>query len=668
MIKKVLVLSMGIETALFIKNELLNILGSTVSILSHTIYENIPNCDNFDLILFTSDIVKDIFLPTSNFKTKYITLNRTIDLQNASELIDIPKGTDVLVVSEHKLNCTNIIEQLKRCGIDQVNYHSYYPFIETYMQLDIAITPGESDLIPSCVKTVIDIGCRRIDVTSMVEILMYLEILDEFKKTLFSYFYKNMFIDPFKQLIQKSNETDKFKNILNSILDNTDEGIIYTNIDNKVIELNTKALKILNTDKKQILGKDIYNFFENSNRDIVFINGQEILISEKLIRLHNNEMGKMITIDLIDNIKEKDEKIRTNKNEVKTLAKYTFKDIKGVSKKNITHLNLAIKISKNNSTVLIQGETGTGKELLAQAIHNNSSRSKYPFVAINLASIPENLLESELFGYEEGAFSGAKKGGKEGMLKKAHKGTVFLDEIGDIPYNIQVKILRFLQEKEIIPIGSNNIVPIDVRIIAATNKDLAKEVENKNFREDLFYRLNVMPLYTLPLREKKEDIRFLIDYYLKKFHYPQSSDMFFSESALEYLVNYNWPGNIRELVNVIEYLTQIKDYNDIINIKDFPKYILQDDFEKSDYIVELEPEVIWILDKMYKTKGIGRRSLCSLANLEGMNFGEGRMRALMNKMKEQGLIEISRGRNGTKMLPKGLQFLKKFSLTDGTDD
>jgi transcriptional regulator with PAS, ATPase and Fis domain len=660
MIKKIIILSTNIETVTFIKNELVNILGNSVSITPHSIYDKLPDLDSFDLVLFTSSLVENTFLLTSVFKTKYITLNRTIDLQNSSNLINLPKNTDVLIVSEHKLNCDNVIEQLKLCGIDQINYHYYYPDIEKYEPLCIAITPGEAHLAPPCVREIIDIGCRRIDVISMVEILMHLGILNEYRNVLFSYFYKNLFIDPFKQLIRRSNEADKFKNLLYNILNNTDQGIICTNIDNNVIELNKKTLNILGIERKHILGENIYDFFQDLNQDIAFINGQEVFITEKFIKLLDNEIGKIISIDLIDNIKEKDEKIRTNKNETNTSAKYTFKDIIGISKKNMFNINLAVKISKSNSTVLIQGETGTGKELFAQAIHNNSHRHKYPFVAINLASIPENLLESELFGYEEGAFSGAKKGGKEGLLKKAHKGTVFLDEIGDIPYHMQIKILRFIQEREIIPIGSNNLIPIDVRIIAATNKDLVKEVENKNFREDLLYRLNVMPVYTLPLRERKEDIYPLIDYYLKKFNYNMELNDFFRKESLEYLVNYNWPGNVRELVNVIEYLTQIKNFNEQIRIEDLPKYILKGDLKNSSYIIEFNPEVIWILEKMYKNKNIGRRGLSNLAKNERIQLGEGQIRTLMYKMKDQGLIEIKRGVNGTRILPKGFEFLKKF--------
>ena len=214
----------------------------------------------------------------------------------------------------------------------------------------------------------------------------------------------------------------------------------------------------------------------------------------------------------------------------------------------VKNIKLAKKVAKTNSTVLIQGETGTGKEVLAQAIHNESERRDYPFVAINFAAIPENLIESELFGYEDGAFTGARKGGKEGLFKKAHKGTIFLDEIGDASLYLQSRLLRVLQEREITPVGSTETIPIDIRVIAATNRELLEEVKLKNFREDLYYRLNVMPMYSIPLRERKTDIKLLLQYYLFKITKNKNLDEFFTKEAIELLINYSWPGNIRELV------------------------------------------------------------------------------------------------------------------------
>ncbi|MEG6584666.1 sigma-54-dependent Fis family transcriptional regulator [Dendrosporobacter sp. 1207_IL3150] len=215
---------------------------------------------------------------------------------------------------------------------------------------------------------------------------------------------------------------------------------------------------------------------------------------------------------------------------------------------------LAYRVASTNSTLLIQGESGTGKELLARAIHDSSKRKSNTFIAINCGAIPESLLESELFGYEEGAFTGAKRGGKLGKFELANNGTIFLDEIGDMPLHLQVKLLRVLQERKVERIGSSRATGVDVRVIAATHRNLEKMVSSGEFREDLYYRLNVIPLVIPPLRERKEDIPLLFSYYLQ--HYCAvigKKVQGFTPDAAAILSRYPWPGNVRELANVIEY-------------------------------------------------------------------------------------------------------------------
>lgn len=221
-----------------------------------------------------------------------------------------------------------------------------------------------------------------------------------------------------------------------------------------------------------------------------------------------------------------------------------FNDILGVDPHFVETLNTAKKIAATHSNVLIRGESGTGKELFARAIHEASSRNQYPFVAINCASIPDNLLESELFGYEPGSFTGANKHGKLGKLELAHKGTILLDEIGDMPLYLQPKLLRVLQGKEIEKIGGSTPIPIDVRIIAATNSLLEEKIKSGAFREDLYYRLNVIPLSVPPLRERKEDIiliaHYLLRKYCRKFNVMEKS---FSAEVKELFLSYPWPGS-----------------------------------------------------------------------------------------------------------------------------
>jgi transcriptional regulator with PAS, ATPase and Fis domain len=244
------------------------------------------------------------------------------------------------------------------------------------------------------------------------------------------------------------------------------------------------------------------------------------------------------------------------------IHKYNFDKIIGEDDNFIKIVEYAKKIADSSSTVLIVGESGTGKELFAQSIHNYSSRNNSPLIAINCGAIPEQLIESELFGYEDGAFTGAKKGGNPGKFEIADGGTILLDEIGEMPLDMQVKLLRVLEEGFITRLGGKKPIPVDVRIIASTNKDLEEEVASGMFRKDLYYRLNVLPLYAPPLRERKSDIRILTDYFMNKISKDLNKNKInIAEENLLFMEKYDWPGNIRELQNIVEL---------IINTEAFP--------------------------------------------------------------------------------------------------
>ncbi|MCS0824641.1 sigma 54-interacting transcriptional regulator [Cytobacillus firmus] len=236
-------------------------------------------------------------------------------------------------------------------------------------------------------------------------------------------------------------------------------------------------------------------------------------------------------------------------------------------------ISKAKKVSNSPSTVLIRGESGTGKELIARAIHNESYRKDHQFIAINCAAIPETLLESELFGYEGGSFTGSKREGKKGKFELADKGTIFLDEIGDMPRSLQPKLLRVLQERKIERIGGKESIPIDVRVIAATHRNLEGMLQEGSFREDLYYRLNVIPLYTMPLRERQSDIKLFCNYFTRKQCQLLNKGILQLDHNLEkWLLQYEWPGNIRQLENVLEYMVNMAE-SDIIGFQDLPDYL-----------------------------------------------------------------------------------------------
>lgn len=253
--------------------------------------------------------------------------------------------------------------------------------------------------------------------------------------------------------------------------------------------------------------------------------------------------------------------------------RYTSSDKMVVTSGKMRNLiDTVIRLAAVDSTILISGESGTGKELIAEVMHSSSSRSDKPLVKVNCGAIPENLMESELFGYDGGAFTGAKKEGKPGYIELAAEGTLFLDEIGEVPLNLQVKLLRFLQSKEIIRVGGESYKSVDVRIIAATNRDLLEMVRNKQFREDLFYRLNVVPINTPPLRDRKEDIPSLVAHFIQLFNRKYKMNKIISPGIVDIFMGYDWPGNVRELENLIERLVVITP-KDIINGDDLPPNI-----------------------------------------------------------------------------------------------
>ena len=297
---------------------------------------------------------------------------------------------------------------------------------------------------------------------------------------------------------------------------------------------------------------------------------KEVIVDAAPIVVDGELRGSVGVIHDISEIKKLTEELNQAKQIIRKLeAKYTFEDIVSINPRMKEIIDKAKKAALTPATVLLQGESGTGKELFAHAIHNASGRKFNQFVRVNCAALSESLLESELFGYEEGAFTGAKKGGKKGLFEVASGGTIFLDEIGEINSGIQAKLLRVIQEKEIIRVGGTNSIPVDVRIIAATNIDLEEAMQQGRFREDLYYRLNVIPLKIPPLRERKEDIYHLALHIVRKFNQDYGrSIQDISAEARERLLEYDWPGNIRELENFIGRAIINMKFNDTIILEE----------------------------------------------------------------------------------------------------
>ena len=363
-----------------------------------------------------------------------------------------------------------------------------------------------------------------------------------------------------KQEIEKTKHIESIINFAyDGIISIDQRGIIDTFNPRAEEIFEKKAYKVIGKNIKEILPtmdllKVIHKGYEEKDK-MWTIGDKKIVVNVIPIKINNEIVRIIATFHKISQIQKMEQKVREELYLKGHVAENTFEDIIGQSPAIAQAKEEAENYAQVDSPLLIYGETGTGKELFAQAIHNASPRKNNPFVAFNCAAIPENLLESELFGYVEGAFTGAKKGGKMGLFEQAHKGTIFLDEIGEISTDIQARLLRVLQERKVRRVGDDKLTPIDVRIIVSTNKDLYQLVEKKKFREDLYYRINVLNLNLPPIWKRREDVPLLVNFFIKKYRQRLKKAVeSISTEGIQILENYTWPGNVRQLENIIERL------------------------------------------------------------------------------------------------------------------
>lgn len=357
-----------------------------------------------------------------------------------------------------------------------------------------------------------------------------------------------------------------------TILNHSHEGIISTDMNNNIIHINSSAYKILGIDTTMHIDTNLEKIIPDSkfmtilhdkrdySDELLKVKNGGIILNKVGTALGNEMIGNVITFQNIDNVQNTEFKIRNKLYHRGLIAKYSFSDIIGKSTSLKTAIDKAKTFAKVPSNILIIGNTGTGKELFSQSIHNYSNRKNGAFVAVNCAAIPETLMESEFFGYAPGAFTGASKEGKMGYFELAHEGTIFLDEVSEIPLNLQGKLLRVIQESEVMRIGHDKIIPINIRIICATNKDLKDLVRDGKFREDLYYRLCVLQLQLPPLCNRGQDVLLIANNFIHKYSSNFSKgNIVLSTGAQELFLSYPWDGNIRELSNICEQLVVLNE-------------------------------------------------------------------------------------------------------------
>ncbi len=670
--EKLIMLSPGKTTSINLAAQLKEVFGQYIKVEPYCLKDNLDfDITNSLVVLSSPRIIDGKIKSLVDSGLNYIIAQRVINHRHISELLDLPKATEVLLVNDRAETTYQTIEQLQALGVNYIKYYPYYPGIDSYPRLDIAVTVGEPNLVPYAVKKIINIGTRQIDIITLADIAKKLGLIEIIGDSLSS-----QYVNEIIRLLNRINDNAKDLKIISSRLDTIanclSKAILYVKRDGTIIVSNREMYNLLECNDKDIIGKNIkevlpqITVYNNDKSEIIVIHNNTLFVTAKVIEGKSSEDGIIYIFEKSEEIEKNEHKIRRMTTRKAVRNYYTFDDIIYESKKMERLIDKAKTFAVTDSTILIQGESGTGKELFAQAIHSASKRAFEPFVPVNFSSIPINLIESELFGYEEGSFTGAVKGGKRGLFEEAHGGTIFLDEIGDASLESQCTLLRVIQERQVRRVGSIKEIPIDVRIIVATNKDLVEEINKGNFRSDLYYRLNILPIRTLSLRERKSDIFVLANHFIKKYSKGKitSIEQILDKEAIKTLYDYDWPGNIRQLENAMEYLAVIGESNKKLGKADLPEYITGSSNKSGNTLLVdiLGRDMIWLLKKLMNSDGLGRRYLAEIAQKENVPLTEGQIRKLINDAKSLGFVEANVGRQGTILTEKGLGIISSINV------
>ena len=685
--KEVAVITGAKEIRDFMKNQIEMIFENLVevdvySVEDHTI-ENLKKSDLYVISTSASEHLGEKFLRENNT----VVVDYTISKDKVSFLKNFPKGTKAIFFNVTQKMCMEAISMMYHLGVNNIEFIPAYPGMEKFPENSLIITPSETKLIPKEMtgREIIDIGHRILDAGTIIEIALKLEFehvlyykkIKEYLDTVAANDYS------LSKILEKATQSESQLGILMGTLD---IAIIGVDKDNFICSCNESAEKILNKKSDNLIGNsacDIlscvpfaevqYNQYEIRSR-LIQVNGEYVNLNITPVIKAGNYMGAFAILQRFKDEEQKQHELRRQLLNKGYKAKYSFDDILGESPAMKKIKDVAKKMARTNSAVLITGESGTGKELFSHAIHNYSDRKDYPFVAVNCAAIPENLLESELFGYEEGAFTGAKKGGKIGLFELAHLGTLLLDEIEGMSPALQIKLLRVIQEKEIMRVGGSKVINIDVRIIATTNEDLRDLIKEGKFRKDLYYRINTLPIMVPPLRDREDDIYLL----LQKFMSEAGAEFRFSQKAKEAFKMYNWDGNIRELKNYVEFFNFMG--KECIDFDDMPLAIKEYYEEHKNETKEIEKpaeynqlkkvagarykEYVFILKKISENQkaglSSGRKNLSVICKENSINLSEQEIRGVLKNLEKIGFLHVFKGRKGNIISEEAEKFLTEI--------
>ena len=593
-----------------------------------------------------------------------IVLTRSISRHHLPDLLQIPKNEDVLLVNDSEVSTMETLYMFYELGIFHFNLIPFKTedyLAGAYEGISYAITPDEVQLVPPEIEHILNIGYREIGFDTLIRLADILQLgSEEVSSNLIHYLQK--VVEPSMNAHNNYLESYVKSLVMNELISESGFAILAFDAQGSVLFENQRAHRMFDD-------TELPDFEGQEGKNLLFTTGETNYLMDRVyLGSHDDKLGYIISLRDEEEIREAENQLNRKIREKGIFAKYHFSDIVCHTEIMNQCIATAKKAALTDYTILIHGESGTGKELFAQSIHNYSQRQSKPFIAINCAALPENLLESELFGYEPGSFTGAQKKGKLGLFEQANSGTIFLDEIGDISPGLQSRLLRVLQEKQIMRIGSDKIINIDVRVITATNKNLKKMVSEGKFREDLFYRLSVIPLEIPPLRARKDDILPLLRFFT------ESDYQKISDSQKEILRAYDWPGNVRELENSATFFKALGSFPSLVT----SVHVASTDVATQTQTAEEPPlpghrfqsinfrqrTEYLLLELLYRrassSHSTGRPEMLHHLRENGLMVSDGKLRGILSEMESDGLIRIEKGRRGTSITEDGVKRLDQL--------
>ncbi|MGE7767725.1 sigma 54-interacting transcriptional regulator [Peribacillus sp. NPDC096540] len=658
------------KTKQALQEQLEQLLGDYAHVKSHATDEGTPQSLEDRIILYSSDTAYDNSNAMYSVNAeKIIVGKRTVNHEYIDKLLRIPDGSAVLVVNDDDDATISLIESLYQLGVDHVQFIPFRKGVLFYEDVQIAISPGETHLCPSYIKEVIDIGVRLFDMTTILEVVECCGLNKDISSRISERYIRNI-IELQHRLLYAERDAKQMSEHIQNVLGTVDDGILVINEEGRITVFNNRLAALFHVDAQDVVNKymkdvmnrrDITDFIMNGKDESKFfdIDGVDVVIFRLQMVKENTIVATFKSVHQAFEIEKTAQREMRNKG---FYTKYCFDDIIGEDDVMKDRKQIAKKLALSEHPILIQGETGTGKELFAHAIHEYSLRKNGPFLAVNCSALTETLLESELFGYEEGTFTGAQRGGKKGLFELADNGTIFLDEIGDISLTVQSHLLRVLQEAEIRRIGGRRIIPINVRVITATNKDLQGKMRDGSFRTDLFYRLNVLNLCIPPLNERRADIPLLIKHLITK----SGKWVKVEQDVLEYFMQYNWPGNIRELKSTIDYMLTVCEGN-VVTKRDLPSMLGQSGDSMTSEYSECESSMLEMQERVFilevikqcndKGKAASRELISSQSKESDFVLSPQQIRRRLDILEGEGFVVKGRGRAGTKITAAGIEYL-----------